>query len=375
MGSKRAMLKNGLGETLQSVLPKTRNFYDLFCGTGSVAGYVAQACSTTIHCSDLQSYAVALAKAQINPLNDTNLVDEISEWSNAARLWISDKKDLLIAAREISPCNVQHFDSLVVLNNKKLCESLSSEFPIARAYGGYYFSALQAITIDALRVNIPSQLGPHGLAALIDASSSCAAAPGHTAQPFSAEGNALPHLIAAWRRDIGSQVLCALNAYLSRKILSSGTALCNDAVAAAASMDAGDLAFIDPPYSDVQYSRFYHVLETIASGYSGVVSGSGRYPPRDVRPQSLYSLKRRSSSAFSELIRTIAVRGGHAIVTFPEGDASNGLSGSDVEVICREAFKVKIRKIASTFSTLGGTTQNRRPRLGASELILYLEPR
>lgn len=375
MGSKRAMLTNGLGETLQRVLPKTGGFYDLFCGAGSVAGYVAQNHSAPIHSNDLQAYAVALARAQTNPINNIDVEMEVSRWSDAARSWSYEKSDVLKSALEISPCNALDFSVSLVFDNRGFCDSLGSEFPVARSYGGYYFSALQAITIDALRATIPINLGVHGLAALIDAASSCAAAPGHTAQPFSVGGKALPHLIAAWRLNVGDRVRSVLNSYACRKIICNGTASCGDAAVAASKMKAGDLAFIDPPYSNVQYSRFYHVLETIASGYSGHVSGSGRYPPRDLRPQSLYSLKRHSHSAFKELIRTISARGAHAIVTFPEGVASNGLSGAQVEAICREEFHVKIKKITSTFSTLGGTTAKRRPRLGASEIILYLMPR
>ncbi|MCB9133375.1 MAG: DNA adenine methylase [Anaerolineales bacterium] len=32
----------------------------------------------------------------------------------------------------------------------------------------------------------------------------------------------------------------------------------------AATLNNNDLVFVDPPYSSVQYSRFYHVLETVA---------------------------------------------------------------------------------------------------------------
>ena len=37
-----------------------------------------------------------------------------------------------------------------------------------------------------------------------------------------------------------------------------------DANKAAHQVREGDLVFLDPPYSGVHYSRFYHVLETIA---------------------------------------------------------------------------------------------------------------
>jgi adenine-specific DNA-methyltransferase len=57
-----------------------------------------------------------------------------------------------------------------------------------------------------------------------------------------------------------------------------GTVKVADANQAARGLQESDLVFIDPPYSGVQYSRFYHVLETIADGGRGPVTEVGRYP-------------------------------------------------------------------------------------------------
>src|SRR5208282_4532117 len=148
-----------------------------------------------------------------------------------------------------------------------------------------------------------------------------------------------------------------------------------DANEAAASIAEGDLAFIDPPYSGVHYSRFYHVLETIARGRCSDVSGAGRYPAADERPRSRYSLKSESSAALNDLFVAIASRGGKAIVTFPQRGCSNGLSGRIVIALAGNHFKTEQHWVASKFSTLGGNNDHRNARRSTRELILVLRPR
>ena len=91
-----------------------------------------------------------------------------------------------------------------------------------------------------------------------------------------------------------------------------------------------DLVIVDPPYSSVQYSRFYHVLETIARGTCGPVSGQGRYPAINERPQSSWSNKGTSQFALKMLLEKLSVTGCTVIFTFPSSETSNGLSGNAI---------------------------------------------
>src|SRR5207245_3922435 len=78
------------------------------------------------------------------------------------------------------------------------------ELPITNAYGGHYYSPRQAVWIDALRANLPSREPAKTVAhaALIQAASQCAAAPGHTAQPFQPTRTAKRFIEEAWSKDI-----------------------------------------------------------------------------------------------------------------------------------------------------------------------------
>jgi adenine-specific DNA methylase len=164
------------------------------------------------------------------------------------------------------------------------------------------------------------------------------------------------------------------------KAMEQGTALKIDANLLAKTLRKGDLVFIDPPYSGVHYSRFYHVLESIAQGRTGRVTGIGRYPAEQFRPRSKYSVQSEARGALDELLKTIAQRGSKIILTFPDHKCSNGLSGATVHRIASQHFRVVRKSVASRFSTLGGTSDNRGDEAGraarhhARELVLTLTP-
>lgn len=153
-----------------------------------------------------------------------------------------------------------------------------------------------------------------------------------------------------------------------------------DANLMAQSLRSGDVAFVDPPYSGVHYSRFYHVLESIALGGCGDVSGKGRYPAERERPRSKYSVTSEAKEALDDLLGTLAMRGAKVIMTFPNHGCSNGLSGSSVKRIAARHFAVvRTKTVASRFSTLGGTSDENRAdeagrsaRRNARELVLTL---
>ena len=65
MGSKRAMLNNGLGELLNQEMNSASRFVDLFAGSGAVAIYVAQQFPVPIVAIDLQQYSVVVTSAVI----------------------------------------------------------------------------------------------------------------------------------------------------------------------------------------------------------------------------------------------------------------------------------------------------------------------
>ncbi|EHR00085.1 DNA adenine methylase [Bradyrhizobium sp. WSM471] len=373
MGSKRSMLRNGLGTLLDREVPKATRFVDLFAGSAAVASHVAQRFDIEVVATDLQTYSVILANAIVSR---KRTFDPQRLWDNWFRRASEFSKQ-----HQSTPCLPATVSKRIVRSQREWCERQA--LPITSAYGGHYFCAAQAVWIDALRNTLPGDRNRRcvALAALIRAASHCAASPGHTAQPFQPTITAIRFLEEAWRRDVVGQTKKELIELATLSAQRVGHAKKIDANLMALQLQAGDLVFIDPPYSGVHYSRFYHVLETIARGERIEVSGVGRYPPERQRPRSRYSVQSESENAFDDLLGAIAKKRAAVIVTFPDHSCSNGLSGDQVKKIAARHFKVRKKSVASHFSTLGGTSDNRGNKAGrnarrpARELILHLTPR
>jgi adenine-specific DNA-methyltransferase len=259
---------------------------------------------------------------------------------------------------------------------QELCasEAAARKSLVWTKYGGHYFSPTQSLSFDAMLRSLPTEHEYRDvcLAAVIIAASRCAASPGHTAQPFKATRTAGRYLREAWKRDPFAYTEKALKELCPLHAAEPGKADVADANAVAKSLDESDLVFVDPPYSGVHYSRFYHVLESIARGHCGAVEGVGRYPPRAERPNSAYSRRDSSSDAMDGLLKTLADRRCRVVLTFPKDECSNGLSGESLEKMAKRHFNVVRKTVKTRFSTLGGNTSNRAARHVSDELILIL---
>lgn len=74
---------------------------------------------------------------------------------------------------------------------------------------------------------------------------------------------------------------------------------------------SADIAFIDPPYNSRQYSRFYHVLETITKWEKPKLVGTAMKPPEE----NMSDYCRNSApEVFGELIESLNVR--YIVVTY-----------------------------------------------------------
>jgi adenine-specific DNA-methyltransferase len=371
MGSKRVMLANGLGHLIDREITKAKRFVDLFAGSSAVTRHAACRHDVSVLAFDLQHFSKVLAGAVVD--RDRPL--------DADTIWLTWNKRAQARFSKFS--NIPTNDAI---NSKSVATfrswSAQQSGVITRAYGGHYFSPTQASWVDSFLETLPAKSLEKNvaLAALIDAASQSAAAPGHTAQPFQPTRGATRFLQTSWKVELPSKVMVSLKALASIHAKRIGVSKVADANKAAKQLQEGDLVFVDPPYSGVHYSRFYHVLETIARMKCGEVSGVGRYPPPSERPRSSYSMKGKAADALDDLLGTIADRGGKAIVTFPDHECSNGLSGETIVDMSAEYFRINVREVDSKFSTLGGKVlpigkAGRGGRQDRSELVLVLEPR
>lgn len=367
MGSKNYMLSNGLGNLIIDQSKHYNTFFDLFCGSASVTWFAAKNIKNKIISGDLQSYSVNLANAVLlrnKPIIYNKLILE----------WISNAKNLY-PHRELDMKTENQID--FVLNARKYCKRNSKNGIITKSYGGYYFSKEQSLMFDYLLKTIPEREPYKSIAksALIIAASNCAASPGHTAQPFQPTKSSIKYIYEAWNKDVFLYIQRSVKDIFEKFANERSKAYTLDATKLTDKVKEGDLVFLDPPYSGVHYSRFYHVLETISRGKCSKVFGRGRYPIIEERPKSEFSLRSGSINELNNLLKKISEKKASAIITFPAGECSNGLSGDLVKTISKKYFKVKKDIIKGRFSTLGGNKINRPARKESAELILLLEPK
>lgn len=374
MGSKRLMLRNGLGDLIIDSSRTTKRIIDLFCGAGFVSWFAAENTNLPVVAVDLQNYAVVLAKSIVERTKGLDSASIKANWIERA-ISYRDKSVRWAEAQNVESRNSKDVRNYVI-DSRLLCKSSSPAGPIWSAYGGYYYSPSQALTFDYLLKYLPEKDPEYTvcLASIITSASMCAASPGHTAQPFQPTKTAGTFIKEAWKRNPIDYCVKALKDLAERHANAIGKAVVGNAVEFAQSLKPTDLVFVDPPYTDVHYSRFYHVLETIARRQRYTVEGSGRYPPIEERPQSEFSKKSQSRKALEKLLSTLAGVGSTVIVTFPEGDRSNGLSGKLVTETAKRWFCVKSESVYTNFSTLGGNNVKRDCRKGSNELMLLLKP-
>jgi len=386
MGHKGKLL-SVLGDILIAESKFSQSIADPFCGSGAVSWFLAQNTEKSIVSGDLQSFAVYRAAAvtqRTSPLDPQGI---FNPWRKRANKILSEIVEKFPnSSRSVEP-DPNCTDSIIrlVIRSRIFCETVlppiltasGKEFPITKAYGGHYFSPLQALTLDALRSTLPKERDARtvAMAALIETASRCAAAPGHTAQPFQPTNTSAKYILEAWERPVEKLLEEAMSNISEKHAQRIGSAKVLDFSKTIAGLNEGDLVFADPPYSDVHYSRFYHVLETLTHGKEVVVSGRGRYPEISMRPSSQFSQKGQSANAALELITSCHKKQLGLVLTFPSDSSSNGLSAQDFISMGKSLFSsIERHEISSDFSTLGGNKKTRSARLKCSESIICFRP-
>lgn len=383
MGNKGKMLPV-LSEILLTESKNAKRIADPFCGSGAVAWHMAQNFNKIIIAGDLQSYATIRAASVVTR------TEKIEEYSMYLDKWFNQASKLANKIFEFFP---NHFKSIdpqiddykkireIVFRSRNFSEQvlpnifkkIGGKWAISKAYGGYYYSPYQSIIFDSLRQTLPNskKFKLVALSALIDAASRCSASPGHTAQPFQPTEKAAKYIIDAWKKDVFFYVRKYVSEIAKIYSKNRGKSIRGDYKLTIKKLEEGDLVFADPPYSGVHYSRFYHVLETLALGKEFEVSGQGRYPDQKYRPTSSFSKKSESYKAANDFLQLCSEKKLNVVLTFPENRSSNGLCAKDFIRIGKKYFsQIEYESFESEFSTLGGNSTHRQSRIKSRESII-----
>jgi adenine-specific DNA-methyltransferase len=348
MGSK-ARLVELIGTTIDQVDPSGGPVLDLFSGSGVVAASLSRERDVTA--VDVQEYSRVLALALMRPARRTKaLADKLAASSREATAGIAERLAPLLdyerasvtALAEGDPeplCEIVEHGSLaafglepsavptglseVLQQAATVLTQADNSYTLTRYYGGVYFGYAQALALDgllsAIRALPEGRQRTTALATALGVASEAVSSVGsHFAQPVRPrDGQGRPKSTAltavAKRRRLNPWTLFGerLQRYATLPgAAQRATAVRRDYRHFLASY-GGEVAavYADPPYTRDHYSRFYHVLETMARGdrpdISTVSTSQGDLPSRGLyrrdRHQSPFCIRSQAPEAFQTL--------------------------------------------------------------------------
>lgn len=369
MGSKKALAPE-ISRIISDRHPKAA-VLDVFAGMCAVGSQISA--RHRLFTNDIHAYAATIASALFTGsttsltsiiaceelLGPFNKNKRILEASVAGRLRIEDQylsqdgvssqwlKGLVFNAREIERPPARKLNGLPTIAEYKSNTKLFPYCLITSYFASAYFGIRQAIEIDSLRYAIdraPLQNRDRYMAALIDSASHCATAPGHFAQfLIPRDRKTLAYIARIRSRSVLKRFFEALDNFpkpqcvsrrLNRVYNVEATTLLREK---ASDFSKEDLViYADPPYSRAQYSRYYHLLETLVLYDYPACQSKGRY--RENRYQTDFSIKSKVVTAMSTFAAAAAATGGRLYLSYPR----NGLlsiAGADIRDVLRLHFK------------------------------------
>lgn len=365
LGSKLRLL-DFIEENVRKVTPDDAGVCDLFAGSGCVS-YKLSKLFPVVAC-DIQHYSKVICDALLQPCTLTK------ETTNAFMSEIKDIKfklhDAFIPLIELEEgaiknenlellTDIVEHGSLEVYNLEKTESKIASvqnqvheklkktglvgnKSLISRYYGGVYFSYSQAVQIDVIMDAIrhyPNIANKNVLlAALLSTTSDIACTVGkHFAQPIKArdsKGKIKKLVYNKAIKDKTVDVIALFEEWLDKYVsLPKGkynnTILQGDYMMCLKTLpDNVRTVYADPPYTRDHYSRFYHVLETMALDDMPEIStvkihgsthvSNGIY--RKDRHQSPFCIRSKAPKAFEEMFKAISASGRNLLLSYSPYD-------------------------------------------------------
>ena len=321
-GSKKNLLPFIRSNSMSAIFPGC-TVLDIFAGTCSV-GYSFKR-TNRIFANDCEKYAYTISKALLGKYSGF-VRGDITGGINIAfdrnmkqinRRYGSLANEEVLALRNGDVLEISEFYHTVpTVWNGMIEEAAESRDLFLRYYSSSYFGVLQAAEIDSLRLAIEEYrntvLFAPLMAALYYAMKECVfAKDGHMAQPLGFEKN-ISKLLKQRQKSIFALFNAKFGEFFSDDFaVSDYENECfnmnfEDLLGLPKIRAEVDVVYADPPYTDMQYSRYYHILNFITN-YKPlpltIIGGShtkGLYT--DGRYQSKLSIKSKCLSTFAALV-------------------------------------------------------------------------
>jgi hypothetical protein len=341
----KVRLASSIASVIRAYLPDGSHVADLMCGSGVVSRVLSN--SFEVLANDVNPWASLFARLQLQDVQ-REYVDRFLE-QLGERYAANFTGGSAVVADELQheaeflygPVDadaVERYRTFcaepLFATNQRLSSTVQADQRLRRGgprvltlalFANAYFGVRQSLAIDSIRNAIAQEpdeeLRNTWLAALLLAATVCGSGP-HFAQPpkISSE-RSMRELIEHRSRDVLTEFTQLLRLLAQRpararmrSVVRSGD--WRDALAsfAADPQSAGGAVYVDPPYTRLQYARYYHVLNTLIDYRFSPPAGIGRYPRKDMRPSSKFDGRERT--ARSELEDLLSAVAGHSFATF-----------------------------------------------------------
>lgn len=395
MGTKR-LLAPQVRALMLRLAPKAR-VADLFSGLGAVAACLSP--DLPVLANDTMEFAACVARARLleeEPVQSAErTLSMLTDSYIRQRQWLCEafaeglRKEAEILAGGDAKALTSHMRTAPHVGNSSELSAIATESAVAPDHARFcmaslyfassYFSAVQAADIDAVRYAIEVTCFPPGvrdrlLACWLAACSRMINSPGHTAQYLQPHDAAtLRRVTRQWRRPFWAtfhQIACDWRRVGTRSWRLKNVVTQRDALALVqdhGAMQNVGAIYADPPYTKDQYSRFYHVYETLYLYDFPASTGLGRY--RGGRYSSPFCLASQADEAFSRLFAAIAKGRVPFVLSYPDAGLLHRL-GSDLYAKLRAAFPViEVLSFSHSHSTMGAS---RGPARKAAMENLYV---
>lgn len=379
MGTKRHMADH-VRDAIAELGPSGR-VVDLFSGMGSVAESLQDTASVVTN--DAMSFTAALSRARFTgsdrETTSSEVINRLEPVFEARRreletVYATELKSELVALEGSRTDLLKYMDNAQHVGNssqrrrtaKAAAESSGSEhYALASLYfSAGYLSLHQAVQLDAARAAIDADSHIENrdwmLAAWIAAASVLVNAPGHTAQFLRPNSDsAHTRIVRTWTRSFWNVFASALDTVCQVGTESwrrSNSVYVGDALDLVGAGELGDIGtvYADPPYTKDQYSRYYHMYETLYRYDFPDSSGAGRN--RSDRFTTGFSLKSAVVASFHDLCRNVSRMRVPLVISYP----SSGLlgdAGATVTDIALQYFgNVQSRSYNANHSTMGASS-------------------
>lgn len=381
MGTKRHMADH-VRDAISELSPEGR-VVDLFSGMGSVAESLQN--TRSVVTNDALSFTATFSRARFTGIDrGEGISDTLERLVRTYRLRLKELRDefeaeLLTEGRALDSdrhelatyiLNCQHVGNNADLRRRaQTARSVQTQerYQLAVLYfAGGYLSLKQAIEVDAIRYSIDCdesfkpEIRDWLLASWLGGLSRLINAPGHTAQFLKPNtDSAHMRIVRTWKRSVWDEFCVALRAMRqvgSESWRAGNSVLVGDAldlISGGSLTDVGAV-YADPPYTKDQYSRYYHVYETLYRYDFPDSHGAGRN--RSDRFTTGFCLKTAVIASFRDLCRNVSRLGVPLVISYP----SSGLladAGGSIAEIAQDYFR-SLDKFAfeARHSTLGAST-------------------